>query len=53
MRDIVTKIDDVIIARKKNEVFLELFADQGLLRELSDFFTFEVPGAKFSVLSIV
>ena len=47
MRDIVTKIDDVIIARKKNEVFLELFADQGLLRELSDFFTFEVPGAKF------
>ena len=47
MRDLVQKIDDVIIARKKDEVYLELFADQGLLRELSDYFTFEVPGAKF------
>ena len=32
---------------KINEVYLHIKVDQGVARELSDFFTFEVPGAKF------
>ena len=40
MRDIVSKIEDVLIIRKKDEVYMEVFADDGLLRELSDYFTF-------------
>ena len=32
---------------KINEVYLHIKVDQGVGRELSDFFTFEVPGAKF------
>ena len=32
---------------KVNEVYLTLEVDDSLERELSDYFTFEVPGAKF------
>ena len=32
---------------KVNEVYLELEVDEDISRELSDYFTFEVPGAKF------
>ena len=32
---------------KVNEVYLQLEVDNSLERELSDYFTFEVPGAKF------
>ena len=32
---------------KLDEVYLKLDTDSGLARELSDYFTFEVPGAKF------
>ena len=32
---------------KVNEVYLNLEVDSGLGRELADYFTFEVPGAKF------
>jgi len=38
---------DRIDVYKKNEVFLKLDCDRGTARELSDYFTFEVPGAKF------
>ena len=33
---------------KKNEVFLKITADVSIMQELSDYFTFEVPGARFS-----
>ena len=32
---------------KINEVYLTLEVDDSLEKELSDYFTFEVPGAKF------
>ena len=32
---------------KLNEVYLELDVDEDTSRELSDYFTFEVPGAKY------
>jgi hypothetical protein len=32
---------------KLDEVYLKLDVDSGLARELSDYFTFEVPGASF------
>ena len=32
---------------KVNEVYLKVETDSGLARELSDYFTFEVPGARF------
>ena len=32
---------------KHNEVYLKLDVDSGLSQELSDYFTFEVPGARF------
>ena len=32
---------------KLNEVYLKVETDSGLARELSDYFTFEVPGARF------
>jgi len=38
---------DKIEVYKKNEVFLKVDCDRGTARELSDYFTFEVPGAKF------
>jgi len=36
-----------LIISKKNDVYLTVETDKGIARELSDFFTFEVPGAKF------
>jgi superfamily II DNA or RNA helicase len=38
---------DKIVIKKKNEVFLQVFADPGTGAELSDFFTFFIPGYKF------
>ena len=32
---------------KVNEVYLHLEVDSGLSQELADYFTFDVPGAKF------
>ena len=37
---------DLIIS-KKNEVYLNVETEPSIARELSDFFTFEVPGARF------
>ncbi len=37
-----------LIISKKNEVYLHVKADPHIYYELSDLFTFEVPGAKFS-----
>ncbi len=36
-----------IIIKKKNEVFLQIQAEPYVHQELSDYFTFEVPEAKF------
>ena len=38
---------DSIDVYKKNEIFLKIECDRGTARELSDYFCFEVPGAKF------
>jgi len=38
---------ETIAIYKKNEVHLKIDCDRGTAAELSDFFTFEVPGAKF------
>ena len=40
---------DIILA-KKNEVYLKVQCDPSIAQELSDHFTFEVPGAKFNPL---
>ena len=32
---------------KKNEVYVRVETEPNIARELSDFFTFEVPGARF------
>ena len=40
-------MSDVIIS-KKNEVYIKLECEPHILYELSEYFTFEVPGAKFS-----
>ena len=37
----------MISVSKKNEVHLKVQTDPGIAQELSDFFTFEVPGARF------
>jgi superfamily II DNA or RNA helicase len=39
---------DTIIVRKLNEVYLKLDCDPGIMMEISSYFTFDVPGAKFS-----
>ena len=36
-----------MLISKVNEVYLQCEVDEDLARELSDYFTFEVPGAKF------
>ena len=36
-----------LIIKKKNEVFVTVESEQHVYHELSDYFTFEVPGAKF------
>jgi len=38
---------DIIDIHKRDEVYLKLECDRGVAMELSEFFTFEVPGAKF------
>jgi putative hemolysin len=35
---------------KLNEVHIKIYANDSILMELSDYFTFDVPGAKFSPL---
>lgn len=40
-------MNDKIVVKKKNEVFLEVYTDPGTGAELSDFFCFYVPGYKF------
>jgi len=37
----------MITVTKKNEVYLNIECDIGIAQEINDFFTFEVPGAKF------
>ena len=36
-----------LIVEKKNDVYLTIDAEPNVARELSEFFTFEVPGFKF------
>lgn len=36
-----------IIIKKKNEIFLTVIAEPHIFQELSDHFTFDIPGAKF------
>lgn len=38
---------NLIVVEKLNDVHLRVFADSGIEMELSEFFTFTVPGAKF------
>jgi len=40
----------VIKVSKKNEVYLRIQTEPGISQELNDFFTFDVPGAKFMPL---
>ena len=37
----------MIKTEKVNETYMRVFADPGVEQELSDFFTFEVPGYRF------
>ena len=37
----------MISVSKKNEVYLKIQTDPGIGQEICDFFTFEVPGARF------
>ena len=39
-----------LLIKKKNEVFLEIVTEPGIHMELSDYFTFDVPNAKFMPL---
>lgn len=39
-----------IVVKKKNEVFLQISAEPGIHMELSDYFMFDVPNAKFMPL---
>jgi hypothetical protein len=39
-----------LVVKKKNEVFLQITADPGIHMELSDYFMFDVPNAKFMPL---
>ena len=40
-------ITKYIVLEKKNEVYLSIEAEAGIRRDLSEYFTFEVPGFKF------
>ena len=40
-------VNRYIIIEKKDEVYLTIDAESDIRRELSEFFTFEVPGYKF------
>jgi len=48
--DQVYKRIDVIKVSKRNEVHLKIETEPGISQELNDFFTFDVPGAKFMPL---
>ena len=39
-----------ITIRKKNEVYLLIDSDPSILQEIYDYFSFDVPGAKFHPL---
>lgn len=45
-RNLLEDMTDIVIA-KKNEVFLKIEAEPHIYQELSEHFTFDVPGAKF------
>ena len=45
-RNLLGVMTDIVIA-KKNEVFLKIKAEPHVFQELSEHFTFDVPGAKF------
>ena len=45
--DYITNNKSDIIITKKNDIFVSISTDKGIAQELSDHFTFEVPGAKF------
>jgi len=45
-RNLLEVMTDIVIA-KKNEVFLKIKAEPHVFQELSEHFTFDVPGAKF------
>lgn len=45
-KNLLEDMTDIVIA-KKNEVFLKLKAEPHIFQELSEHFTFDVPGAKF------
>tara|TARA_B100002019_G_scaffold128028_1_gene110168 strand:+ start:2602 stop:4080 length:1479 start_codon:yes stop_codon:yes gene_type:complete len=38
---------DSVLVSKKNDVYIDVKCDRSIARELVDYFTFEVPGAKF------
>lgn len=40
-------MSDTIIIKKKNEVYMQVYCDAGIARELSSFFEFYVPNYKF------
>ncbi len=39
---------EVVGIKKVNEVYIKILAEPSIIMEMSDYFTFEVPGAKFS-----
>lgn len=43
-------MSDIIKIKKKDEVYLKVDASLSILQEMQDYFTFEVPGAKFHPL---
>ena len=45
-RNLSEDMTDIII-KKKNEVYVTVKAEPAICQELSDLFTFDVPGAKF------
>lgn len=44
---IITNNKCDIIVKKKNDIFVSIQCERGIAQEISDHFTFEVPGAKF------
>ena len=38
----------MIKVEKINEVYLRVYTEEGIAQEISEFFTFEVPGARFT-----
>ena len=39
---------DTLYAEKLDEVYIRVFGDPSIERELADFFTYEYPGARFT-----